>query len=89
MKACSLCFEARPPTQITIKTNNNIFLNTFKVHNILNNAEPVELQKKLPLPLPDLVLSVKQNFLGQNNTFGPGNLIPGVGPILGSVLTGC
>jgi hypothetical protein len=89
MKACFLCFEARPPTQITIKTNNNIFLNTFKVHNILNNAEPVELQKKLPLPLPDLVLSVKQNFPGQNNTFGPGNLIPGVGPILGSVLTGC
>jgi hypothetical protein len=55
----------------------NIFSNTFKVHNILNNAEPVELaekekaKEKLPLPLPDLALSVKQSFPGQNNTFGP------------------
>jgi hypothetical protein len=57
-------------------TNQNIFSNTFKVHNILKNAEPVELaekeKEKLPLPLPDLALSVKQNFPGQNNTFGPG-----------------
>ncbi|EFX79159.1 hypothetical protein DAPPUDRAFT_104638 [Daphnia pulex] len=60
-------------------TNQNIFSNTFKVHNILNNAEPAELQEKLPLPLQDLALSVKQKFPGQNNTFGPGNLIPGVG----------
>ena len=54
----------------------NIFSNTFKVHNILKNAEPVELaekeKEKLPLPLHDLALSVKQNFPGQNNTFGPG-----------------